>query len=59
MASKKNPTMSLEQRKKNAAEELWLKYYNQMLFERGMITEWERNLMISKINARTARGLAR
>ena len=59
MAVKKSQTMNLEQRKKIAAEELWLQYYNQTLFERGMITELERNLMISKINARTTRCLAK
>lgn len=38
--------------KKNAAEEIWLLYFNQKLFEREIISEKERNRMISLIHAR-------
>ena len=48
-----------EQRKRAAAEEMWLKYYNRVLFEKGLITERERNLMSGRIDARTARSLSR
>ena len=40
-------------------EEAWLKYYNQVLFEKGVITERERNLMINMIDARTTKSLSR
>ena len=33
------------------AEQLWLSYYNQVLFEAGLITETERNRMKNKISA--------
>ena len=36
---------SPEQAKKELAEQLWLSYYNQVLFEAGLITEAERNRM--------------
>ena len=32
-----------EQQRKMVAEELWLNYYNRVLFEKGMITEAEHN----------------
>lgn len=38
--------------KKTIAEQIWLQYYNQVLFERGVITEEERNRMANRINAR-------
>jgi len=44
-------TKSLEQTKKSMAEQLWLNYYNQTLFENGLITEAERNRMKNMINA--------
>lgn len=37
-----------EQAKKELAEQLWLSYYNQVLFEAGLITEAERNRMKNK-----------
>ena len=40
-----------EQAKKELAEQLWLSYYNQVLFEAGLITEAERNRMKNKISA--------
>ncbi len=42
-----------EQAKKELAEQLWLSYYNQVLFEAGLITETERNRMKNKISALT------
>ena len=59
MAVKKSKNVTPEQQKKTFVEEAWLKYYNQVLFEKGMITERERNLMIHKIDARTAKSLSR
>ena len=59
MAGKMSKAAAPEQQKKTFVEEAWLKYYNQVLFEKGMITERERNLMISKIDARTTRRLSR
>ena len=59
MAEKVRKNVTPEQQKKTIVEEAWLKYYNQVLFEKGMITERERNLMIHKIDVRTARSLSR
>ena len=42
-----------EQAKKELAEQLWLSYYNQVLFDAGLITESERNRMRNKISALT------
>ena len=36
---------SSEQRRKEAAARIWLSYYNRVLFEKGLITERERNQM--------------
>lgn len=44
--------LSNEQRRRSAAEQLWLHYYNQTLYDKGLITESERNRMTNKINAR-------
>lgn len=52
-------TVSTEQQKKALLEEAWLKYYNRVLFEKGIITEQERNMMTNKIDARTKRQLSR
>lgn len=41
-----------ETKKKQIAEHSWLLYYNQVLYENGIITEQTRNKMISKINNR-------
>lgn len=59
MAERMSKNVTPEQQKKAIVEEAWLKYYNQALFEKGMITERERNLMINKIDARTTRSLSR
>lgn len=44
--------LSNEQRRRGAAEQLWLHYYNQTLYEKGLISESERNHMTNSINAR-------
>lgn len=54
----KKTTADIERRKKVLAEEFWLKYFNQTLFEQGQITERERDRMINRIDARTAKCLA-
>ena len=41
-----------EQKKRLMAEQLWLHYYNQVLFDNGLISEQERNFMTIKINNR-------
>lgn len=38
-------------RKQQAAAEIWLRYFNDCLFQRGLITERERNRMVMKIAA--------
>lgn len=43
----------MEQVKKAYAEQVWLDYYNRVLFDAGLITESERNLMKNKIRALT------
>ena len=52
-------TLSNEQKRRGAAERLWLHYYNQTLFEKGLITESERNRMTNRINARRTNDLSR
>ena len=41
-----------EQKKRLLAEQLWLHYYNQILFDKGLISEQERNSMTIRINHR-------
>ena len=41
-----------EQKKRLLAEQLWLHYYNQVLFDKGLISEQERNSMTVRINHR-------
>lgn len=43
-----------EQRRKALAEELWLSYFNRFLFEKGLITESERNRMVHLIANRSS-----
>ena len=43
-----------EQRRKALAEELWLSYFNRVLYERGLITELERNRMSNLIADRSS-----
>ena len=59
MAIKVSKNVSIEQQKIVLVEEAWLKYYNQVLFEKGVITERERNLMINMIGCRTTKSLSR
>lgn len=40
------------QQKTTLVEKLWLAYFNSYLYEKGMITESERNRMIHKIESR-------
>lgn len=54
----KRITGNTELQKKIIAEELLLKYYNRVLLEKGLITEREHNLMLHKIDSRTALRLA-
>lgn len=44
--------LTIEQQKKNMAELMWLNYFNQTLFEKGLITETERNRMKISISRR-------
>lgn len=44
--------LSNEAKKKIVAEHFLLMYYNKTLFEKGLITEEQRNRMVSKINKR-------
>ena len=43
----------LEWQKKYMAEQLWLGYFNQTLYEKGLITESERNRMSNRIASRS------
>ena len=43
-----------EQKKQGGMEQLWLTYYNDTLFAKGMITEEQRNKMRVMIKSRTA-----
>ena len=47
------------EQKKAIGEQLWLHYYNQTLFEAGLITEQEKNRMTNRINGRIASALGR
>lgn len=42
-----------QQRQRSIMEQLWLTYYNDTLYEKGVITEDERNKMRIKIKGRT------
>ena len=48
----KNSKTNSEQQKQYIAEQIWLLYYNQVLFDQGIITEQERNRMTNRINNR-------
>ena len=41
-----------ENEKQSVIEKLWLIYFNDTLYEKGLITETERNRMANKIHAR-------
>ena len=40
------------EKKKSLAEQMWLSYFNHVLFEKGLISEQERNRMQNMINTR-------
>lgn len=42
---------SNEQRRKETAAKVWLSYYNRVLYEKGIITERERNRIALKIDS--------
>lgn len=44
--------LTAEQRKKDMAELMWLNYFNQTLYEKGLITEAERNKIKNDISRR-------
>ena len=48
----KETNLSIEKQKQIMAEQFWLLYYNQALFECGLISEQERNSMTNRINNR-------
>ena len=52
MASEKQIPMT-EQKKESVLEKLWLSYYNDTLYAKGVITEAERNKMRVKIKNRS------
>ena len=55
MAENKEMKQSMNEQKKQAViEQLWLTYYNDTLFAKGMITEEQRNRMRLMIKSRTA-----
>ena len=55
MAENKEMKQSMNEQKKQAViERLWLTYYNDTLFAKGMITEDQRNKMRLMIKSRTA-----
>lgn len=43
-------TVNSEHGRKEMAARLWLSYYNRVLYEKGVITEQERNKMSLKID---------
>ena len=51
MSSNQHGEMT-EQKKRSIMEQLWLDYYNDTLYEKGVITEDERNKMRIKIKSR-------
>jgi hypothetical protein len=44
--------ITIEQQKKELAELMWLNYFNQTLYEKGLISENERNKMKNNISRR-------
>ena len=53
MAEEKKKVIS-EQKKETVLQRLWLTYYNDTLFEKGLITEAQRNKMRVMIKSRAA-----
>lgn len=55
MAETKEMKQGMNEQKKQAVmEQLWLTYYNDTLFAKGLITEEQRNKMRLMIRSRTA-----
>ncbi|MCI8622426.1 MAG: hypothetical protein HFG26_02035 [Provencibacterium sp.] len=55
MAKSRNPAVQISQQEKQyILEQLWLSYYNDTLYEKGLITENECNRMRIRIQNRTA-----
>lgn len=52
MADKKQ--LTLEQKRKVLAENLWLNYFNEYLYQQKLITEAQRNCIFSQIESRKA-----
>ncbi len=48
-----------EAEKQGVIEKLWLIYFNDTLYEKGLISETERNRMANKIHSRKPSGLSR
>ncbi|MBR2867457.1 MAG: hypothetical protein IKB88_00115 [Clostridia bacterium] len=48
-----------EYEKQSVIEKLWLIYFNDTLYEKGLITETERNRMANKIHAHKPSGQSR
>lgn len=48
-----------EYEKQSVIEKLWLIYFNDTLYEKGLISETERNRMANKIHARKPSGPSR
>lgn len=48
-----------EYEKQSVIEKLWLIYFNDTLYEKGLITETERNRMANRIHARKPSGQSR
>lgn len=44
-----------QQQSRQVAEDLWLHYYNRVLYENNIISEQERNRMAAMINDRKSR----
>lgn len=51
---KDTPQDKAELKKQIIIEQLWLTYYNDTLFAKGLITEDERNQMVRMIQNRTS-----
>ena len=54
MAENKEMKQSMNEQKQAVIEQLWLTYYNDTLFAKGLITEEQRNKMRLMIKSRTA-----
>ena len=48
-----------ENEKQSVIEKLWLIYFNDTLYDKGLITETERNRMANKLHARKPSGQSR